>query len=217
MQDVRLRVASAAILSAAAFSGIPGAAGAFIWWIAFGSRGISGKTLRRIAAPFILIALFGAVVSLTGGPGLSYFSRMGVIILVGSWVYDEYRPGEFMDLSVWAFGNGYGFDLGMIAETGMQSLGLLIADFSRIRMALALKGLGKGFRTLVPAGAVLIHVSLARAGDVAAILAVRGYCKGGTYEPEFRAGWSDIPGIATAICVGFFALAPVSEFFILYR
>ncbi|HXX54965.1 MAG TPA: hypothetical protein VEI81_02590 [Methanoregula sp.] len=216
MQDVRLRIASAAILSAAAFSGPWGAAGAFVWWIVFCSTRVTGSTLRRIALPFALVSVFGAVIWVTGGQGLTYIARMGVILLVASWAYDEYRPGEFLDLSVWLLGDRIGFDLGLVAEMGMQSLELLIADFSRIRMALTLKG-KTGIRTLVPAGLILIHVTLGRAGETGSTLAVRGYQGGGTLKPGFRAGRFDVPGFVAAFLVGIFAFAPVSEFFILYR
>ena len=217
MQDVRLRIASAAVLSAATFSGLWGAAGAFTWWVVMCSPGVTRGTLRRIAAPFALVSVFGAVIWFTGGPGFSYVARMGVILLVGSWVYDEYRPGEFLDLSVWLLGDGIGFDLGLVAEMGMQCLEILVADFSRIRVALALKGKTRGLRALVPAGFILIQGTLARAGDTASALAVRGYRGGGTLKPGFLTGRFDIPGFISALFVGIIAFAPVSEFFILYR
>ena len=216
MQDVRMRMVAATVLSAAAFSGIPGAAAAFAWWIVFGSRNLASGTARRIVAPIVLIAAFGCVIAFTGGTGLSYVARMIVIILIGGWVYDEYRPGEFMDLSVWLLGNRLGFELGMIMEMGMQWLDQIVADFTRIQLALSLKGI-RGIRTIVPVGVVLIHGSLARAGDTAVILAVRGYRRGGTYQPAFRSGRFDVLRMVAAICTGIFAILPVSEFFILYR
>ena len=216
MQDIRMRMVSAAVLSGAAFSGIPGAAAAFAWWIVFGSRNLTAGSVRRIIVPLILIAVFGGVIAFTGGAGFSYVARMTVIVLVGWWVYDEYRPGEFMGLSVWILGNRAGFEIGMISEMGMQWLDQLVTDFTRIRMALSLKGI-RGIRTIVPAGVILVYGSLTRAGDTAVTLAIRGYRRGGTYKPEFRRGPFDILGMAAAMCAGIFAIVPVSEFFILYR
>lgn len=154
---------------------------------------------------------------MTTGGGLSYFIRMSVIILIGIWMYSEYRPGDFLELCGWLLGNRAGFGLGIVAEMGMQGLDLLVSDAGRIRMAMGLKNLRWGVRTLLPAGFIMIQGAIARADEVAELLAVRGYRSRGTVCPEFRTGtWDYIAGIAM-IFVLIAGFVPVSEFFILYR
>jgi energy-coupling factor transporter transmembrane protein EcfT len=93
----------------------------------------------------------------------------------------------------------------------------LFLDLERVRMAERLKGIPWGLKSLVPTGRILIHNSLARAEDTAELLAVRGYCYGGTWCPAFRTGRLDLVAGTAAIIVGIAAFVPVSEFFILYR
>jgi energy-coupling factor transport system permease protein len=142
---------------------------------------------------------------------------MTVILLIGAWVYAGYRPGEFLRLGTWLFGNRTGFDLGMTAEMAMQSLDLMVSDFSRIRQAYELKGSGRGIRILVPAGSILIRGAVRRAEGTAELMAVRGYSHGGTYCPTFRTPRSDVIAALAALCMGIISLIPVSEFFILYH
>ncbi len=217
MQDIRIRVASASILSVTAFFSVPGALAALVWWLVF----TPGPRLLRkgwgIVPVFALIAFFSLVLGITGGGGLSYFIRMSAIILIGIWMYSEYIPGEFLALCGWLLGNRYGFELGMVAEMGMQGLDQLISDAGRIRIAMSLKDLRWGVRTLIPAGLILIHGALTRADEVGELLAVRGYRSGGTVCPMFRTGkWDCIAGIAI-IFVMIAGCVPASEFFILYR
>ena len=68
-----------------------------------------------------MIAFFSLVLELSGGGGLSYFTRMTVIVLIGMWIFSEQKSGEFLSIGVWLFGNRSGFEIGMIAEMGMQS------------------------------------------------------------------------------------------------
>ena len=84
-------------------------------------------------------------------------------------------------------------------------------------MAEKIKGLRWGVRSLIPGGVILVHGALARAEDSAELLAIRGYRSGGTLCPEFLTGPQDLVAGFFAVCVVFFALVPVSEFFILYR
>ena len=217
MQDIRLRAGAAALLSLVAFSGTMGAAIVFVWWLIF-SRPLQVLTKIRMMIPaIVLVVFFGSVLELTGGGGVSFFLRMTVIILVGAWVYNDYRQGEFQKLGTWLLGKKTGFELGMIAEMGMQSLELVISDFSRIRQAQELKGMQFGLRSLVPAGSILIWGTLRRAEDTAELMALRGYTRGGSYCPVFETPVSDIIAGLAALCMGIIAFVPVSEFFILYH
>ena len=217
MQDIRLRAGTAALLSLAAFTSIWGAGVVFIWWLIFSRPLKVLRKMRRVIPAIILIAFFGFVLELTGGGGISYCLRMTVIILIGAWVYTGYQQGEFLRLWVWLIGKKTGFDLGMIAEIGMQSLELMLSDFSRIRQAQELKGTIWGLRSLVPSGSILVHGALRRADETAELMAVRGYNRGGSYCPEFETPMKDIIAGIAALCIGIIAFIPVSEFFILYH
>jgi hypothetical protein len=216
MQDPRIRTAIAAVLSLAAFLSLQGAAGVFLWWLAFTPRVQLAKKIRRIISLILMIAFFSLVMEIYGGGGLSYFARMTVIVLIGMWVYSEQKSGEFLGTGVWLFGNRAGFELGMIAEMGMQSLSSVGADFERIQLAQKIKGMKWGIRSLIPAGLVLVHGALIRAEDTAELLAVRGYHSGGTMCPEFSTSSMDIIAGIVAITIFLATLIPVSEFFILY-
>jgi energy-coupling factor transport system permease protein len=217
MQDIRLRAGAAALLSFAAFASITGAAVVFIWWLVFSHPLQVMKKMRMVIPAIILIAFFGLILELTGGGGISYGLRMTVIILIGAWVYTNYRQGEFLRLGTWLLGKKTGFDLGMIAEMGMQSLDLMVSDFLRIRQAQELKGARWGIRRLVPAGSIIIHGALRRADETAELMAVRGYTHGGSYCPVFKIPIRDIVAGLAALCMGIIAFVPVSEFFILYH
>ena len=217
MQDIRLRAGTAALLSLAAFTSIGGAAVVFIWWLIFSRPLLVLRKMWMVIPAIILIVFFGFVLELTGGGGISYGLRMTVIILIGAWVYTGYRQGEFLRLWVWLLGKKTGFDLGMMAEMGMQSLDLMLSDFLRIRQAHELKGARWGIRSLVPAGSILIHGALRRADETAELMAIRGYTHGGTYCPEFETPVKDIIAALAALCMGIIAFIPVSEFFILYH
>jgi energy-coupling factor transport system permease protein len=173
--------------------------------------------MRIVIPAIILVIFFGFILELMGGEGISYCLRMTVIILVGAWVYTGYRQGEFLRLGTWLLGKKTGFDLGIIAEMGMQSLELMIADFSRIRQAQELKGTRWGIRSLVPAGRILIYSALRRADETAELMAIRGYVRGGSYCPVFETPVKDIIAGLAALCMGIIAFIPVSEFFILYH
>jgi energy-coupling factor transporter transmembrane protein EcfT len=217
MQDPRIRIAAAAILSISAFTSLHGAALAFLWWLVF-TPGLTLVKKNVLVLPLVLMTgFFSFVLELFHGNGISYFIRMTVIILIGMWLYREQKPGEFLDISVWSFGERSGFDLGLVAEMGMQSLSLITADFERVRLAAKIKGMGWEIRSLIPAGLILVQGALARAEESAELLAVRGYRSGGTWCPVFSTKSRDISAGVTAVCVVFFALIPVSEFFILYR
>jgi energy-coupling factor transporter transmembrane protein EcfT len=217
MQDIRLRAGAAVLLSLAAFTSVLGAVSVFIWWLVFSRPLWVLKKMQIVIPAIILIAFFGIVLELTGGGGYSYSLRMTVIILIGAWVYTGSRQGEFLSLGTWLLGKKTGFELGMIAEIGMQSLELMVSDFSRIRQAQELKGIRWGLRSLVPAGSILIHGALMRADEAAELMAVRGYHQGGSYCPKFETPIKDIIAGMVALCMGIIAFLPVSEFFILYH
>jgi energy-coupling factor transporter transmembrane protein EcfT len=217
MQDIRLRAGCAALLSFAAFASITGAAGVFIWWLFFARPVQVMKKMRMVIPAIIMIVFFGIILELAGGDGISYFLRMTVIILIGAWVYSGYRQGDFLKLGTWLFGKKTGFDLGMIAEMGMQSVELMVSDFSRVRLAQELKGTRWGVGNLVPSGSILIHGALRRADETAELMAIRGYTRGGSYCPVFETPVRDIIAGLAALCMGIITFVPVSEFFILYH
>ena len=217
MQDPRIRIAAAAILSVSAFISLHGAVLAFLWWLVFTPGVHLIKKIRLVVPLLLMTAFFSLLLEIFSGDGLSYFIRMAVIILIGMWLYGEQKPTEFLSASVWLLGDRAGFDLGLVAEMGMQSLSCIRADAGRIRVAEKIKGLRWGVRSLIPGSVILVHGALARAEDSAELLAIRGYRSGGTLCPEFQKGPRDPVAGFFAVCVAFLALVPVSEFFILYR
>ncbi len=217
MQDPRIRIAAAAVLSLAAFVSLHGAAAVFLWWLVFTHRLQLAKRIRLVFSLILMIALFSLVLELSGGDGISYFARMTVIVFIGMWIFSEQKSGEFLAIGVWLFGDRLGFELGMVAEMGMQSLVSVTADLDRIRVAQKIKGRQWDVNNLVPAGLVLVHGALVRAEDTAELLAIRGYQHGGSLCPTFFTRPLDIVAGMFAVCILFFSLIPVSEFFILYR
>jgi energy-coupling factor transport system permease protein len=217
MQDPRIRIAAGSILSIAAFISLQGATAAFLWWLVFTPRFRIVKKIRLVVSLILMIAFFSLILELVGGNGFSYFCRMTVIILIGMWVFEEQQSGDFLQIGVWLFGTRTGFDIGMIAEMGIQSLSSVTADLDRIRIAEQIKGKQWGLQSLVPAGLVLVHGAMSRAEDTAELLAVRGYRSGGTLCPAFITGTFDRVAGLCALGVLLCALIPVSEFFILYR
>jgi len=217
MQDIRLRIAAALVLTLSAFFSLVGAALVFLWWIACSGKISEIMRMRMILPVAGMLAFFSVVLSLTGGDGVSYFLRMIVIVLIGSWVYAEQKSGEFLHLGVWLFGNRIGFELGMLADMAMQTLHLMIRDFDTIRIAQALKEAGPAWKTLVPGGLVLVTGALSRAEHTAELMAVRGYRCGGSLCPRFFPTRGDIFRCMTALCILLITTMPVSEFFILYR
>jgi len=216
MQDPRIRIAAAAVLSLAAFMSLHGAAAVFLWWLLFTPRLELAKKIGLVFSLILMIAFFSLVLELSGGRGLSYFARMTVIVLIGMWIFSEQKSGDFLAIGVWLFGNRAGFDLGMVAEMGIQSLVSVTADLDRIRVAEKIKGMQWNVSSLVPAGLVLVHGTLVRAEDTAELLAIRGYQDGGSLCPTFFTRPLDIVAGMFAVCILFFSLIPVSEFFILY-
>jgi energy-coupling factor transport system permease protein len=197
MQDPRLRLLCALLLSFAAFASIAGAGAVFLWWLVFTARRKSIRHVRALVAALLLVVLIAAVMIVSGSDGLSYLVRMTALLLVGAWVYADTRPADFLATGVWLGGRRTGFELGMTAEMAMGMAEGLFDDFSRIRIATMQKGVVWGPRSLLPAGRVLVRDALRRAEETAEILAVRGYRGGGTACTRFA---PTFPEIIAALC-----------------
>lgn len=201
MQDSRIRLGSAALLSVAAFASIWGALGACAWWLVFSSRQKSIKNPQVVAGMLLLIGLVSALMTVLGENGISYFMRMAVIILIGAWIWSDQKPGEFLAVSVWCLGKKTGFTLGLIAESGLLMADALSKDVFRIRIAQNLKGVPWTIQSIIPTGYVLISDALMRADETATLLAVRGYRHGGSFCPSFVTGPADWLAGICAVCV----------------
>ena len=217
MQDPRIRLLCAFMLSLAAFASVTGALAVVIWWLVFTPRWHSIRHHHAILATLVLFGIVAGVMTLTGSDGISYLVRMIAILLVGTWVYAESAAGDFLSVGTWCLGTRIGFEVGMIAGMAMQMATGLSDDFCRIRMATQQKGQPWGIRSIVPAGRVLIYDAIRRADETAEVLAMRGYRNGGTICPRFRTSVSDIVAGACAAIALVLAYIPVSEFFIHYR
>lgn len=215
MHDVRLRTGTATLLSLIAFFSIPGAVAAAVWWVVFTDNFRLVLRNRLVIPSIALIGVFGIILELTGGEGISYVFRMTVVILIGVWLLSGQKKGEFLHLGCWLFGNRTGFELGMLAEMALQNLDLLLADFDRIRAAERMKGVRSGVRSFISTGMVLVHGTLLRAEDTSELLAVRGYMQGGTFVPVFAQDRMDYSAVFFALCAAVIGVIPVSAFFIL--
>ena len=215
MNDIRLRLLAASVLSIAAFFSMISALAAILWWSIFTPR---LKKLPHGSVVFwalFMIIIISAFLQYLNGTGLSYAIRMCAILLIAVWVWSERQPGEYLSLFTWLLSDRAGFDLGLVAELGMQAFNDLLDDFGRMRTAWAIKGVPIRFSKITAAGLVLLHGALQRADDAADLLAIRGYRNGGSLCPEFRLCARDIPACAAAILAATAAVIPVGEFFIL--
>lgn len=205
MQDVRIRIGAAAVLSCSAFVSLWGAAAAFFWFLIFTHWLESIRRLRFAIGVFVMIGIISLLLQTMNGSGISYGIRLSVIVLIGIWLAGEYHPGEFLHLGVWLAGDHLGFDLGLMAEMGMQSLISLLDDIDRIRIAYILKKIPLDIAGIIPAGTLLVRLELIRARDNAELLAVRGYQYGGALQPEFKTPRRDIAAGLSVIPVFFIA------------
>jgi energy-coupling factor transport system permease protein len=215
MQDPRLRLVAVTALSVAAFMSTAGAVAAFFWWLLFTPR---TRTLPRPGVLLPLIAMIAAtafVSELGGGAGLSYFIRMTVILLLAAWAYAATEEGEVLAVAVWALGGRIGFEIGLIAEMGLSGLSVIRQEIDQIRVAMALKGMRPGLRSIVPLAVTLIITELRRSEELARLLVVRGYTHGGRICPRFRKGAWDIPAALSALIGVFLSVLPVGDVFIL--
>ena len=204
MQDPRVRLFCAFLLSIAAFVSIAGASLVFAWWLVFTSRWKNIRHYKVVGATILLFGIISAVITFTGSDGVSYFARMTVNLLIGAWLYADTRPGDFLATGTSLFGTGIGFELGMIAGMAWEMAGGLFEDFHRIQIALVQKGRPWNIKSMLPAGRILIFDTLRRADDTAEILAIRGYRAGGTICTHFYVLPVEIlAGLcATAVLVG---------------
>ncbi len=215
MQDPRLRLLSTVVLSLAAFASTTGAVAALVWWLLFTPR---AKALPRPGVLLSLIAMIAAAAFLSawgGGPGLSYLIRMTVVLLLAAWTYAETEDGEVLAVAVWALGNRVGFEVGLIAEMGLTSLAVIRQEIDQMRVAMALKGIRPGARSIVPLAVTLIVTQIRRSDEIARLLVVRGYTIGGRICPQFRTDSRDIPASLTAVIAGLLSCLPLRDVFIL--
>lgn len=215
MNDVRIRIGTAAILSVTAFLNITGAVAVFIWWLIFTPRFKAMPYISVTAGFAAMIGVVATVLQITTGTGISYGIRIAVILLIAMWLWSEQQPGDFFSLGVWMFGRRWGFELGMLAELGMQAFDTLVCDLDRLQTAWTLKGVKIGPGHIVTAGMILVTGSLARAQDTAELLAVRGYRHGGSLCPVFNRAPADIPGCIAAVMTMGISIVALGEFFIL--
>ncbi|MBA7465542.1 hypothetical protein ES707_00712 [subsurface metagenome] len=217
MQDPRLRLLSTVVLSMAAFASTVGAVAALVWWLLFTPR---TKALPRPGVLLSLIAMIAAAALLSawgGGPGLSYFIRMTVVLLLAAWTYAETEEGEVLAVAVWALGNRVGFEVGLIAEMGLTGLAVIRQEIEQMRVAMALKGIRPGARSIVPLAVTLIVTQIRRSDEIARLLVVRGYTIGGRICPQFRTESLDTLASLMAVIPGLLSCLPLRDVFILLR
>ena len=215
MQDPRLRLLSVAVLSLAAFASTTGAVAALAWWLIFTPR---TKALPRpgvLLSLFVMIAATALVSAWGGGPGLSYLVRMTAVLLLAAWAYAETEEGEALAVAVWALGDRIGFEIGMIAEMGLSGLAVIGEEIDQMRIAMALKGIRPGVRSIVPLAVTLVVTQIQRSDDVARLLVVRGYTLGGRVCPRFRTGWRDVVAAFSAVTFSIFSSLALRDVFIL--
>ena len=215
MQDARLRLFSVIILSIAAFVSVAGALLTVLWLMLYPDYLAAALRSRALYLLLSLIGLVALVMTWSGGDGISYMVRTGVLILLGFTIVRGWSPGEFLDLSVWIFGRKTGFDTGLAIEMTMQGFDEASREWSRIRTVLQLKGVKPGIRSIPPLGVLLIHTRLLRARDQSDLLITRGYHAGGTCCPVFRRTKKDIIASFCTILILSVAFFPVRDIFIL--
>ena len=185
MQDARLRILTTIILSAGAFMSLYGALAALAWWLLLTPRWRALPHPRMLLWVMLMIAITSIVSELSGGAGISYFIRMVAILLIAAWAYSQMQDGDLLDVSVWLMGPRIGFDIGLTAEMGMQSLGLIKQDIQQVQQAMAVKGMKVSVFSILPLAANIVINQLRRTEGMAKLLMVRGYESGGEVEPRF--------------------------------
>ncbi|NLV26871.1 MAG: hypothetical protein GXY48_06870 [Methanomicrobiales archaeon] len=213
MQDPRIRILGAALLSGAAWFSLTGAFLTLLWWAVFGRR----TSIRSIRV-FILILAVPAVMSIaaiySGRDGISYFIRITSVLIIASWMYTERYPGELLDVGVFFGGTRIGFDLGLIGELSMSALQVLAWETERVSVAIRQKGnrLNLGIIPAVFSGIVIRQLQLAQ--ERATLLTLRGYVRGGTHCPSFVS--PPIDWIAGAFSCAIFLFSLIAgEFFMI--
>ncbi len=217
MQDPRLRILATVALSVAAFASVAGAAAVLAWWLLFTPRWRALPHPKVFAGVLAMIAASAALSASSGGDGLSYLIRMTAILLVAAWAYADRQDGELLDVAVWLLGDRIGFDLGLIAEMGLQNLHVIEQDVAQIRRAMAIKGMRPSVGTIAPLAANVVVNQLRRTGDQAKLLNVRGYRSGGRISPTFSPGRHDVAVTILALIIVIFAYIPVRDVFIVVQ
>ncbi len=216
MQDPRLRILVTVTLSVAAFASVAGAVATLVWWACFASR------RRALPRPTMLLGVIGmiaataVVAEISGGAGFAYAIRMIAILMIATWTYADRRDGEMIDVFVWLLGDRIGFEIGLIAEMGLQSLEVIRQDVAQLQAAMALKGVRAGVRTIVPLAVNLIVTQLRRSEEQSRLLSVRGYTLGGRICPKFSTSRRELVISALAVLFAIFALIPVHDIFYSY-
>ena len=213
MSDVRIRLAVVILLSLAAFTGGLGTLFAAVCWIFFCAKETFARVSWKLFVPVTILAAGfpGLILTLTGGEGGIYAAKILVMLAFAFWFGAVQKPGEFLDLGVWALGRKTGFDLGLAAELSLQFLTGIADDLAHMKHALRIKGQKLSVATLPPLVTGLLLLSLARANHAGAHLARRGYRGGGTYVPAFSPSGRDLVLLCTAgVCAaaGFLAAIP---------
>ena len=200
MTDIRIRLIVVILLSLSAFTGVLGTLLAAACWIVFcAEETFSHNSWKLFMPSAVLAAGFpGLILYLSGGDGGIYAAKIFVIFCLAFWLGVSHKPGEFLDLGVWALGRKTGFDLGLSAELTMQYLSGISDDLSHMKSALRSKGESITRNTIPPPAPGLPLLSLSRACRLGAYLARRGYHTGGTYLPHFPTTKTDILMLCTA-------------------
>ncbi len=217
MQDPRLRILVTVVLSIAAFASVTGAVAALIWWLLFTPRWRALPHPRVLAGVIVMIGASAALSGFSGGDGLSYLIRMTVILLIAAWAYADRQDGELLEVSVWLLGDGIGFDIGLIAEMGLQSLRIIEQDITQITRAMAIKGMRPSIGTLAPLTTNIIINQLRRTEETAKLLTVRGYRNGGHIHPRFEPDRREAARAFFAVFIAICAFIPVRDVFIVVQ
>jgi len=216
MGDPRLRLLSVAALSVAAFASVPGTALAAVWWLLFTRRVLPApKTVLYLGVTVLIAALATA---LSGGEGPSYLVRCAGVLLIAAYAYAQQRDGDLLDLGAWLGARlglpRTGFDLGLVGELALGSLGAAAADLAEIRLAVDQKRLPL-LAGWFAVGTALLFTELRRGRELARLLALRGYTGGGVLIPRFQTARADIVAACAAIAVLIITLAGSRDIFIL--
>ncbi len=217
MQDPRLRLLSVVVLSIAAFLSIPGAALAFVWWLLFsGGPGLLKRSGWPLIA-FVPLVLVTISLWITGMEWLSYLIRLGVVLLIAIYAYQDQKSGDFISVAAWALGPVKGFDIGLAGELGFGSLRFLEDEVRRMRRAVLLKGIPFGIKSILTISAGLVFALIRRTDEQADLLVTRGYTRGGMACARFTSSPMDLISSGIAISVFILCFLPFREFFILIQ
>ncbi|HOU80329.1 MAG TPA: hypothetical protein PLE57_03655 [Methanoregulaceae archaeon] len=197
MQDARLRLFSVLLLSAATYLSIAGALLTLLWLFLYPTSLVSTVKSKALYILLPFTGIVALVMQIIGENGISYFIRIGILLLLAFTIFQGWTPGEFLDLAVWLFGTGIGFDIGLAIELTIQGIKDADQDWSRVLTAMKLKGMHPEFRNLASIGFLMIQLRLLRADDQADLLTTRGYKSGGSCFPHFEPSNRDI---ITSLC-----------------